>query len=84
MYLYIIIITFIYSFSDLLYRSFQAALTERVSTYVHGDPSKSGIPTKELCNMYEKYSHGGFGMLLTGNIVVDPVGLKEIEMIWLK
>ncbi|KAE9548669.1 hypothetical protein FO519_008115 [Halicephalobus sp. NKZ332] len=58
-------------------RFMKAALTERVSTYVDGDIGKSGLPTKELCNMYEKYSHGGFGMLLTGNIIVDPIHLES-------
>uniref|UniRef100_A0AC34R237 NADH:flavin oxidoreductase/NADH oxidase N-terminal domain-containing protein n=1 Tax=Panagrolaimus sp. JU765 TaxID=591449 RepID=A0AC34R237_9BILA len=57
-------------------RFLKAALTERVSTWVHGNPEKSGLPTKELCNMYEKYSHGGFGMIFTGNTMVDPIHLE--------
>jgi 2,4-dienoyl-CoA reductase-like NADH-dependent reductase (Old Yellow Enzyme family) len=57
-------------------RFLKAALTERVSTYVHGEPEKCGLPTPQLCNMYSKFSHGGFGMIFTGNIMVDKIHLE--------
>jgi 2,4-dienoyl-CoA reductase-like NADH-dependent reductase (Old Yellow Enzyme family) len=46
-------------------------MTERISTFVEGSPEKSGLPVRKLINLYEKWSHGGFGMILTGNIPVD-------------
>ncbi|KAI1730847.1 NADH:flavin oxidoreductase / NADH oxidase family domain-containing protein [Ditylenchus destructor] len=38
--------------------------------------AETGIPTQGLMNMYQKFSHGGFGVLLTGNIIVDPHHLE--------
>lgn len=52
-------------------RFLKAAMTERISTFVEGNPLKSGIPVTKLINLYEKWSHSGFGMTLTGNIPVD-------------
>ncbi|KAI6184741.1 NADH oxidase [Aphelenchoides bicaudatus] len=58
-------------------RFLKAAMTERISTYIHGEPLKSGIPVQKLLNLYEKWSHGGFGMLLSGNIPVDFYHLES-------
>uniref|UniRef100_A0A7E4VEX4 Oxidored_FMN domain-containing protein n=1 Tax=Panagrellus redivivus TaxID=6233 RepID=A0A7E4VEX4_PANRE len=57
-------------------RIMKAALTERVATWNPEDPLNNGIPTQELCNMYEKYSHGGYGMLISGNTCIDPIHLE--------
>jgi 2,4-dienoyl-CoA reductase-like NADH-dependent reductase (Old Yellow Enzyme family) len=46
-------------------------MTERISTFIQDEPQKSGIPVQKLINLYEKWSHGHFGMILTGNIPVD-------------
>ncbi|KAI6226307.1 NADH oxidase [Aphelenchoides fujianensis] len=58
-------------------RFLKAALTERISTWVEGDPKASGIPTQKLLNLYTKWSHGGFGMILTGNVPVDYYHLES-------
>uniref|UniRef100_A0A7E4VCN0 Oxidored_FMN domain-containing protein n=1 Tax=Panagrellus redivivus TaxID=6233 RepID=A0A7E4VCN0_PANRE len=58
-------------------RFMKAALTERVATWNPDDRKACGFPTPELCNMYEKYSHGGFGVLLSGNVAVDPTHLES-------
>uniref|UniRef100_A0A7E4VDQ4 Oxidored_FMN domain-containing protein n=1 Tax=Panagrellus redivivus TaxID=6233 RepID=A0A7E4VDQ4_PANRE len=58
-------------------RFMKAALTERVATWDPNDRKKCGFPTPGLCNMYEKFSHGGFGVLLSGNVVVDPIHLES-------
>lgn len=52
---------------------FQAALTERISTWDATDLAKRGIPTQRLINLYEKWGNGGFGVILTGNVMADPV-----------
>lgn len=49
-------------------------MTERISTW-DMDVTKRGIPTERIINMYEKWGHGGFGLILTGNVAVDPVSL---------
>lgn len=49
-------------------------MTELLSTFDPENPKKSGIPTEKLVNAYRKWGLGGFGMLITGNIMVDPVG----------
>lgn len=53
-------------------------MTEMLSTWVDGDSKKSGIPTEKLINAYRKWGLGGFGLLITGNIMVDPVK-KSLE-----
>uniref|UniRef100_A0A914BZG3 NADH:flavin oxidoreductase/NADH oxidase N-terminal domain-containing protein n=1 Tax=Acrobeloides nanus TaxID=290746 RepID=A0A914BZG3_9BILA len=58
-------------------RLLKPPMTEMLSTWVDGDPKKSGIPTEKLINAYRKWGLGGFGLLITGNIMVDP---KHIEM----
>ncbi|KAI6226507.1 NADH oxidase [Aphelenchoides fujianensis] len=58
-------------------RFLKAALTERIATWVEGDPKASGIPTQKLLNLYTKWSHGGFGMILTGNVPVDYYHLES-------
>ncbi|KAK6047838.1 oxidoreductase, FAD/FMN-binding protein [Cooperia oncophora] len=58
-------------------RFLKAALTERISTWDPNDLKKTGIPTESLVNLYDRWGHGGFGMILTGNICVDPFNLES-------
>ncbi|KHJ79301.1 oxidoreductase, FAD/FMN-binding protein, partial [Oesophagostomum dentatum] len=53
-----------------------AALTERISSYDLKDLKRHGIPSHRLLNLYDKWGHGGFGVILTGNVVVDPWDLE--------
>ncbi|CAJ0565210.1 unnamed protein product, partial [Mesorhabditis spiculigera] len=41
-----------------------------------------GLPTETIINMYQKWGNGGFGLLITGNIAVDPIRpvFKETKM----
>ncbi|RCN24637.1 hypothetical protein ANCCAN_29664 [Ancylostoma caninum] len=60
---------------------FKASLTERISTWDVEDLSMRGIPTQELINIYDKWGHGGFGVILTGNVMVEPVsGIQDIRL----
>ncbi|KAI1872169.1 uncharacterized protein JN550_003888 [Neoarthrinium moseri] len=52
-------------------RFLKAAMTERLSTWDPKDLPKRGIPTKELVNVYRRWGEGGFGVILTGNVMVD-------------
>jgi 2,4-dienoyl-CoA reductase-like NADH-dependent reductase (Old Yellow Enzyme family) len=57
-------------------RFLKAALTERISSW---DPVKieaRGIPSPELINLYKRWGEGGFGIILTGNILIDPEHLE--------
>ncbi|KAH8884947.1 FMN-linked oxidoreductase [Thozetella sp. PMI_491] len=53
-------------------RLMKAAMSERICTWVHGDPDASGLPNKEMSTLYRHWSHGGFGVVVTGHILVDP------------
>ncbi|ETN78939.1 oxidoreductase, FAD/FMN-binding protein [Necator americanus] len=57
-------------------RFLKAALTERMSTWDPEDLSKRGIPTQELINVFDKWGEGGFGVILTGNVIVEPRNLE--------
>ncbi len=47
-------------------------MTERIASY-HDNFELRGIPNQRLLNMYQKWAHGGFGIVLTGNIATHPV-----------
>ncbi|ULT87308.1 hypothetical protein L3Y34_006833 [Caenorhabditis briggsae] len=59
-------------------RFMKAAMTERLSTYDPQNPKKHGLPTKEILNIYDKWGRGEYGMIITGNVVVDPTNLEAI------
>ncbi|KAJ1346119.1 hypothetical protein KIN20_000821 [Parelaphostrongylus tenuis] len=58
-------------------RFLKAALTERISSWDPKDVTKRGIPSRSIINLYDKWGHGRFGMILTGNVVVDPNNLES-------
>lgn len=40
------------------------------------DVSSRGIPSPELVRLYETWGEGGWGQILTGNIMIDPAHLE--------
>ncbi|RJQ71911.1 NADH:flavin oxidoreductase/NADH oxidase family protein [Pseudonocardiaceae bacterium YIM PH 21723] len=48
----------------------KAALSEQLA-------SREGLPTVELLRLYRAWADGGAGLLITGNIMVDPTALGE-------
>ncbi|VDM55437.1 unnamed protein product [Angiostrongylus costaricensis] len=58
-------------------RFLKAALTERISSWDPKDLTKRGIPSRSIINLYDKWGHGRFGMILTGNVCVDPNNLES-------
>lgn len=54
-------------------RLVQDALTEMISTYTPNRPLETGVPTERLINLYQKFGNGGYGVLLTGNVMIHPV-----------
>uniref|UniRef100_A0AC35TYX6 Oxidored_FMN domain-containing protein n=1 Tax=Rhabditophanes sp. KR3021 TaxID=114890 RepID=A0AC35TYX6_9BILA len=56
-------------------RFLKAALTECLCLYEPGNVMH-GVPNQSLINVYEKWGHGLFGMILCGNIPVDANHLE--------
>ncbi|ETS87855.1 hypothetical protein PFICI_01683 [Pestalotiopsis fici W106-1] len=52
-------------------RLLKAAMTEQLSTWDPVKHEKRGIPTPELVNLYTRFGEGGFGLVLTGNIMFE-------------
>ena len=59
-------------------RFLKAALTERMCTWHPTDLPARGIPTKEIINLYRRWGEGGFGVILTGNILIDYEHLEAL------
>lgn len=57
-------------------RFIKSALSEHLATFDKNDMSKSGIPTEELINLYRKFAEGGFGIIVTGCIMVNGRDLE--------
>ncbi|KAI2618168.1 NADH oxidase [Hypoxylon sp. NC1633] len=57
-------------------RLMKAAMTERMATWDPDDMGASGIPTPQLNTLYARWGDGGWGTLVTGNIIVDATHLE--------
>ncbi|GKT53052.1 NADH:flavin oxidoreductase/NADH oxidase [Colletotrichum tofieldiae] len=57
-------------------RLMKGAMTERVCTWDTADVPKRGVPTEELVTLYRNWGTGGWGILLSGNILIDPEHLE--------
>lgn len=57
-------------------RFMKAAMTERISSWDPNNLEARGIPSKELINVYKRWGEGGYGIVLTGNIMIDLVNLE--------
>jgi 2,4-dienoyl-CoA reductase-like NADH-dependent reductase (Old Yellow Enzyme family) len=52
-------------------RFLKGAMTERISSWDPTDFKARGIPSKNLVNVYKRWGEGGWGQLLTGNIMLE-------------
>ncbi|KAK0710396.1 hypothetical protein B0T21DRAFT_427489 [Apiosordaria backusii] len=57
-------------------RFLKAAATEKAATYHPDNAPASGIPNDELFQLYQTWSSGGYGTIITGNILIDPDHLE--------
>ncbi|KAJ4990207.1 nadh oxidase [Stagonosporopsis vannaccii] len=57
-------------------RFMKAAMTERLASWHPTDLNARGVPSKELINLYKRWGEGGLGLILTGNLMVDPDHLE--------
>lgn len=46
-------------------------MSESLATYTPQNLQSNGLPTERLINLYSKWGHGQFGLILTGNIMID-------------
>ncbi len=46
----------------------KAAMTEQLCTFNFHHPENNGIPTKNIERCYERWSRGGLGLILSGNV----------------
>lgn len=53
-------------------RFLKAAMTERISSWHPKDLEARGVPSKELINLYKRWGEGEAGIILTGNILIEP------------
>jgi 2,4-dienoyl-CoA reductase-like NADH-dependent reductase (Old Yellow Enzyme family) len=59
-------------------RFLKAAMTERLSSWDPKDFKASGIPSKNLINVYKRWGEGGFGQIQTGNIMIEYDHLETL------
>ena len=51
-------------------RFLKAAMTERLSSWDPADPERRGVPSADLINVYRRWGDGGYGLILTGNVMI--------------
>ena len=52
-------------------RFLKAAMTERLSSWDPKNHEVRGVPSDNLVNVYKRWGEGEFGMILTGNIMIE-------------
>lgn len=52
-------------------RFLKGAMTERLSTWDAQTLEKRGVPTPELINVYRRWGEGDYGVILTGNVMIE-------------
>lgn len=52
-------------------RFLKAAMTERLSSWDPQNLEARGIPSKNLVNVYKRWGEGEFGVILTGNVMIE-------------
>ncbi|KAI5922677.1 NADH oxidase [Camillea tinctor] len=57
-------------------RFMKAAMSERLATWDKDDASRSGLPTQELMTLYRHWCQGGWGIVVTGNILIDAAHIE--------
>lgn len=51
-------------------------MTERLSSWDQHDPTKRGTPSKELIELYRQWGKDSFGIILSGNLLVNTMDLE--------
>lgn len=53
-------------------RFLKSAMAEQLSSWNPMDVDARGVPSEALVKVYQRWGEGEYGMILTGNIMVDP------------
>lgn len=64
-------LTFEFSGRTAKNRFMKAAMTERVCSWDPQNLKARGIPSAELINLYKRWGEGGYGQIVTGNILIS-------------
>ncbi|XP_014553514.1 hypothetical protein COCVIDRAFT_107485 [Bipolaris victoriae FI3] len=62
---------FVFSKRTAQNRFLKGAMTERLSSFDPDVLETRGVPSKELANVYRRWGEGQFGVILTGNIMIE-------------
>jgi 2,4-dienoyl-CoA reductase-like NADH-dependent reductase (Old Yellow Enzyme family) len=54
----------------------KSAMSERLASFDETDIAARGIPGTELETLYRTWGEGGWGQILTGNVMIDPAHLE--------
>ncbi|KAI9736040.1 MAG: hypothetical protein M1818_006216 [Claussenomyces sp. TS43310] len=57
-------------------RFLHAAMSERLASWDFKDVTSRGIPSESYINAYRRWGEGGFGVILTGNVMIDYYHLE--------
>lgn len=61
-------------------RFLKGAMTERLSSWSGPEETKTrGIPSKNLINVYRRWGEGGFGQILTGNVMFEYDQVRNLR-----
>ncbi|UMM32412.1 hypothetical protein L5515_006212 [Caenorhabditis briggsae] len=55
-----------------LNRLMKSPMSEKIYNWEDPHETKRGVPNAGLVNLYEKWGFGGFGIIFTGNLAIDP------------
>lgn len=62
---------FVFSKKTAQNRFLKGAMTERLSSWDAKNLEARGVPSKNLINVYRRWGEGQFGVILTGNIMIE-------------
>ncbi|KAI3325046.1 NADH oxidase [Xylariaceae sp. AK1471] len=57
-------------------RFLKSATSERLASFDEVDIEARGIPFTKLADLYARFARGGWGQILTGNIMISPTDLE--------
>lgn len=61
-------------------RFLKAAMTERLSSWNGLEETNTrGIPSKNLINVYRRWGEGGYGQILTGNVMFEYDQVRDLQ-----
>ncbi|KAK0630481.1 hypothetical protein B0T17DRAFT_488750 [Bombardia bombarda] len=70
-------LTFPFSGRTAKNRFMKASTTEKMASWHPTDQSRQGIPGPELATLYRAWSAGDFGVILTGNMLIDRTNIES-------